>query len=237
MKYMAALKWILVYFVVTCLCLTVMLPAGTVKADGKTVSSSFAQKLDHSGSSQVILVKADHTKSFTGRLSLLEKENGNWIASIDNVPVVLGKNGINKQKEGDGKTPTGIFPLGTAFGSTAAPAGIKLAYKRTTKYHYWIDDPSSKDYNKWIHYTKDPLQKWKSFERLYQPLYKYAIVIGYNERPIKKGKGSAIFIHLWRSPEKPTAGCVAMSEQNLLTLLKALDKSKSPRIAIVAGSS
>ncbi|MNT94259.1 hypothetical protein D3C72_2359060 [compost metagenome] len=58
------------------------------------------------------------------------------------------------------------------------------------------------------------------------------MVIRYNDNPIIKGKGSAIFMHIWRSQDKPTAGCVAMSEVNLLKVMNRLDPKQSPVISI-----
>ena len=139
---------------------------------------------------------------------------------------VAGKNGfaINK-KEGDGKSPIGVFSFGTAFGSQVKPAKLKISYKKTTKYDFWIDDVKSTNYNKWITYKGDPNKKWNSFERMNHELYKYGVVINYNTDPIIKGKGSAIFLHKWRNENGKTAGCVATSEKNILTLLQ-LDRSK-----------
>ena len=54
---------------------------------------------------------------------------------------IVGKNGLTKnKKEGDGKSPIGMYSFGTAFGSQTKPANLKMTYKKTTKYDYWIDD-------------------------------------------------------------------------------------------------
>jgi L,D-peptidoglycan transpeptidase YkuD (ErfK/YbiS/YcfS/YnhG family) len=182
---------------------------------------------------QVIIVTTDYAKARNGKLFFYQKEKGKWKKVFSNIDVIVGKNGITeKKREGDGKTPVGIYPLGTAFGSVKKPSGIKIPYRQTTKYDYWIDDPSSKDYNKWIHYRGNPKTRWKSFERLNHPLYKYAVVIRYNDNLIVKGKGSAIFLHIWSRPSGYTLGCVAMSEKNLLKIIQTLDSKKNPVIVI-----
>jgi L,D-peptidoglycan transpeptidase YkuD (ErfK/YbiS/YcfS/YnhG family) len=182
---------------------------------------------------QVIIVTTDQAKARSGKLAFYQKENGKWKKVFSNIDVIVGKNGITeKKKEGDGKTPVGIYPLGTAFGNAKKPSGIKIPYRQTTKYDYWIDDPSSKDYNQWIHYRGNPSTRWKSFERLNHPLYKYAVVIRYNENPIIRGKGSAIFLHIWSRSSGYTLGCVAMSEKNLLKIIQTLDPKKNPVIVI-----
>ena len=63
-------------------------------------------------------------------------------------------------------------------------------------------------------------------------LYEYAVVIGYNTNPVVKGNGSAIFLHVWRGPEAPTAGCVALDRSDLVALLAWLDASRHPRVVM-----
>ncbi|MBI3618052.1 MAG: L,D-transpeptidase family protein, partial [Candidatus Omnitrophica bacterium] len=63
-------------------------------------------------------------------------------------------------------------------------------------------------------------------------LYKYAVVIEYNTDPAIPGMGSAIFLHVWRGANKPTAGCVAMAEIDLLRLLQWLDARQNPVILL-----
>lgn len=195
----------------------------------------YTKKIIPIPSSQVIVVKAQHKKSFKGTLSLREKIDGEWQTILSDIPVVLGRQGIDKTREGDGKTPTGVFAIGKSFGTAPRPEGLRLFYVQASKQDYWVDDADSLDYNRWIRYSGDPAKRWKSFERLHIPLYKYAIIIRYNMDPIiRKNRGSAIFIHIWSSPDKPTDGCVAMSEPNLLLLMTKLDPDKLPSIAISA---
>ncbi|MFC3802288.1 L,D-transpeptidase [Cohnella sp. GCM10012308] len=195
--------------------------------------ASWPYKAGLLGAEQVVVVEAKSLRAQTGVLSLREKQpDGRWTVVLSGIPVALGKNGIAKTKEGDGRTPSGVYPLGEAFGTASKPKGLKLQYRQTTKQDYWVDDPASADYNHWVTYSGNPDRKWHSFERLNQPLYKYAVVVRYNDAPIVPGRGSAIFLHLWRGADKPTAGCIAMSESNLLKLMAALDPAKSPAIAI-----
>ena len=83
-----------------------------------------------------------------------------------------------------------------------------------------MDDVGSVDYNKWMTTSKDPETLWKSFERLRINAYKYAMVIKYNTENTVVGAGSAIFLHIWVSKSTPTSGCVAMSKDNLLALMR-----------------
>ena len=132
--------------------------------------------------------------------------------------------------EGGMKSPVGIYSIGRAFGEVSKPSGVKLSYTKTSSHDYWIDDPSSADYNKWKVYSGDPHSKWKSFERLRIPQYKYAAVIEYNTYATVKGKGSAIFLHVWSGPYSPTAGCTAVPESSMLNLLRWMNPSQHPVI-------
>ena len=54
------------------------------------------------------------------------------------------------------------------------------------------------------------------------PLYDVIVVLGYNDNPALPGKGSAIFLHVARPDYSPTAGCVAFSRRDLVTILGLL---------------
>jgi L,D-peptidoglycan transpeptidase YkuD (ErfK/YbiS/YcfS/YnhG family) len=54
-------------------------------------------------------------------------------------------------------------------------------------------------------------------------LYKWGVVVRYNEGAVP-GDGSCIFLHVWRGPDSPTAGCTAMAEENLLSVLGWLER-------------
>ena len=180
---------------------------------------------------QMIMVEA----SRTGTSAILQryvKESGKWKKYSNPMQAVVGKNGIGKGKEGDARTPAGTYLFGTSFGWGNKPAGTVYPFKGVSKYDYWIDDVNSVDYNKWVYFKGDPNQRWQSFERLNHPLYKYAMVIRYNDNPIVKGAGSAIFLHIKSGSTKYTLGCVAVSEGDLISILKWLDSKKKPVIEI-----
>lgn len=181
--------------------------------------------------SQIVSAIGKKLNSTKVTIRTFEKRKGEWRRVFSEMKGIVGKNGFSKnKKEGDGKSPIGMYAFGTAFGSQTKPSSLKLPYKKATKYDYWIDDVKSKDYNKWVTYKGNPIKKWKSFERMNNELYKYGAVINYNSNPIIKGKGSAIFLHIWRNENGKTAGCVATSEKNVLTLLRWIDPKKNAHI-------
>jgi L,D-peptidoglycan transpeptidase YkuD (ErfK/YbiS/YcfS/YnhG family) len=174
------------------------------------------------------MVSAATRTSTQAKLRLYAKKNGLWSLYAGPYDCVLGRNGLDKQKEGDGRSPTGIYSLGTAFGTVSWPSGVAWPYRQTTSQDYWVDDVKSTDYNKWIRYSGDPYSRWQSFERLNISQYKYALVINYNLPTIVVGRGSAIFLHVWKGSGTSTSGCTALAADKVLAIQRWLDPAKNP---------
>ena len=49
--------------------------------------------------------------------------------------------------------------------------------------------------------------------------YDLIVVLDYNLKPVRKNKGSAIFLHIAKRKYSPTLGCVAVSKKNLKLIL------------------
>ena len=159
---------------------------------------------------------------------MYEKSGSSWDCVLESDGIV-GKNGVSdKSREGDYCTPKGIFPLGFAFGIPSVN-GLDIEYRQINGNCYWVDDPDSPLYNQW---TESSSITWNSAEHLidYPQAYKYAVVICYNMSPVIPGKGSAIFLHCMTGSY--TAGCVAVPEYDMLSILKRLDAGKEPIIVI-----
>lgn len=182
---------------------------------------------------QIILVVGNG--GYKATVSLYEKNNnGAWNRTISSNGYV-GKNGItDNKKEGDGKTPSGIYGIGTSFGIYNNP-GTNLPYRKVTKNDYWVDDSNSRYYNQWVDITKVD-KDWKSAEHLYSEkvAYKYSLVVNYNTENILPGKGSAIFLH--NSTGGYTAGCISIPENTLVSILKKLKPTAKIVIAKDANS-
>ena len=200
---------------------------------------------------QILLVSTDSWEASTGSLQRYEREQNSkgWKKAGDPISVSVGRSGLGwgrglhtippdhsgpVKKEGDGKAPAGIFSLGCAFGyAPEPPPGVKIPYRQTTVSDYFVDDVSSPDYNRWIHLPGEitlAKDRWKSFEKMRRDdlLYEFGAVINHNTTPTEPGAGSAIFLHVWKAPGSPTAGCTAMSRENMIKLLTWLDPDKHP---------
>ena len=83
----------------------------------------------------------------------------------------------------------------------------------------WCNDRKSKDNNKLINLPFN-----YSYEELFRKenIYDIVLVLNYNMSPIKKNRGSAIFIHIAKRDYKKTQGCVAVKKLALLKILKEI---------------
>lgn len=137
----------------------------------------------------------------------------------------VGPAGFSASKrEGDGATPVGVFPLRSGFyrpDRVTLPA-TALPMQPLTPALGWCDDPAHPAYN-----TLVTLPFAASHERLWREDHVYDIVIplGYNDGgagPIQLGAGSAIFFHLAHPDFRPTEGCIAIAQADMLQLLPQL---------------
>ena len=141
----------------------------------------------------------------------------------------IGKKGLNlKKREGDHCTPIGVFKIGKVYyrpDRVRKPITV-LKTETIKKNTGWCDDPYSKNYNKEI-----ILNKKNRGEKLFRKnnIYDILIVIEYNTKKIRPFKGSAIFIHLTKN-YSPTKGCIALKKNDLLILLKIIDKKSKIKI-------
>jgi len=189
--------------------------------------------IDTAVTQQILEVVASGKNTFEATVTAWTYTGNTWHKAFGPWPAVIGRNGLapsGEKREGDGRTPSGIYAIGTAFGA-AEKFDTGLAYQQTTDDDIWIDDSASIQYNRWVKLPTDAT----SYEKMRRDdgLYDLGAVIEYNTDPVAPGYGSAIFIHIWRdNGQKPTAGCVALERKHLQDLLKWLKKTHSPAILI-----
>lgn len=135
----------------------------------------------------------------------------------------LGKGGLcpaEDKREGDGRTPVGVFPLRhLMYRPDRWPVAPETALpvQALTPQDGWCDDPADRAYNRPV-----PLPYAASHELLWrdEAVYDLIIDLGYNDDPPQPGRGSAIFLHIAREGYSPTEGCVALSREDLAWLLR-----------------
>ena len=165
----------------------------------------------------------------------LERKRGKWNIAIGPIRASIGRSGFalpENKIEGDGKTPLGLYDLGQLY-SYEANVDTKLPFQQVDSLDKWIDDSSSKDYNKYLRGETSA----KSFEylKLNGIDYKYCMVIEYNTQPVVKGKGSAIFFHVANETYSPTAGCVAIAEKDMVQFLNWFKPNKKKAMLVIGG--
>jgi len=196
---------------------------------------------------QLVVVKTANWDTLQGKLQRYQRKNSHstWKPVGNSWVIVVGKNGLGwgnkmvsayalpgpKKQEGDNKSPAGIFPLGTSFGFTdQASPKTKLDYYQIKNDTVCVDDTHSKYYGHIVESNKVTKDDWNSGEQMHQiyPFYKHGLVVDYNVTNPTLGAGSCIFMHIWKSNQKGTAGCTAMPEPAVKQLIAWLDKDKYP---------
>ncbi|HML31036.1 MAG TPA: L,D-transpeptidase family protein [Hyphomicrobium sp.] len=139
------------------------------------------------------------------------------------VPCALGRSGIRALKrEGDGATPRGRFPVRHVFYKLDAPRPRSIfPLSPIRRSDGWCDSPPDANYNRPV-----KLPYGASAEHLWRGdgLYDVVAVLGYNDVPRVRNRGSAIFIHVARQNFEPTEGCIALRAQDLRRLLSRLPR-------------
>ncbi len=220
---------LIVLFVILSLSACLFRPSAS-KLNPDALFSSLENKIGKSY--QVILVTTSKSFFFSEqKVYTMEKINNQWKSVFEPFDAVIGKNGfaeLGEKREGDGKTPSGIYPLKITFGYDES-IKTKMPYRQALAGDLWVDDVNADDYNRWV--KKEKTQA-KSYEKMKRDdnFYKYGIVIEYNTKPVIKGYGSAIFFHVWGGENITTEGCVAVSEESIIKILEWLDPKAEPLI-------
>lgn len=172
--------------------------------------------------------------------------------SVDNGDLLDSEKVNGRRKvEGDGTGPIGLFTIEGGFGLKSSNAiesqladygaspGDTIPYRQIIPGSQWVS--TAENYNQWIdggrHAVREDLH---SIAR--SGLYEYGLVLGYNGADMFDGRraseyppgqaqykgGSAIFGHVWRGPGVPTAGCTAMSRENMIKVMATLQRSQNP---------
>ena len=172
-------------------CASASTQAGTFKSDALARST------------QMIVVTTSDWNAVEGRLQRYERAtvHEKWRPVGDPISIVVGKNGLGwgigviatddsnirsasdpVKREGDGKSPAGVFALGTAFGYASEPLrGLKMPYLNLTPSIECVDDPGSKYYNRIVDRSVVAAD-WNSSEHMRNAgeSYRWGIVVDHN---------------------------------------------------------
>lgn len=202
---------------------------------------------------QLVVVLTPNWDAPQGRLARFERDASSaWRPVGASFPVMVGRSGSAwglgvhapqadgpQKAEGDGRAPAGVFAIGTAFGYGDS-AATRLVYAPMQREHWCIDVPGSPLYNrivdtrevgpKAIEGSTEPMRR--DLHKEGDPRYRLGFVIEHNAAGADRA-GSCIFAHLWKGPDVPTAGCTAMADADMASLLGWLDPAATPRFVLL----
>jgi L,D-peptidoglycan transpeptidase YkuD (ErfK/YbiS/YcfS/YnhG family) len=194
---------------------------------------------------QMIVVTTIDWNADHGILRTFERKEGRWLMVKGATPVTIGKAGAGwglglhpqqhagpSKREGDNRSPAGVFRIGEAFGY-AAHADTAMPYRPLSASDWCVDVSASPQYNRIVDAevvgaaavkgASEPMRRDLHFDG--DQRYRQGFVIEHNP-DARPRAGSCIFAHLWKSPTAATAGCTAMTPaamQSLLAWLKPQD--------------
>lgn len=201
---------------------------------------------------QLVVVTTGGWDDTQGQLQTYVRDGKGWKPAAQPVAVAIGKHGSAwgdglfpaqkagpQKREGDGRSPAGIYGIGEAFGY-AASVDTRLKYRQMQASSWCIDVPDSPFYNQIVDEREvGALGVEGASEHMRLDLhndgdvrYRQGFVIQHNPRATP-GAGSCIFAHLWRTPGEATAGCTAMAPATMEALQAWLDPKKHPLFVLL----
>lgn len=201
-----------------------------------TPESASPRQLKNLKGAQAIIVTAPKYGATNATITAYTRSASGWHVAYGPWPGYVGAKGIappGEKREGDGRTPTGTFGFDYMFGVEPDP-GVKFEFRRITGTNIvWVEDSNSPYYNEWVDVNEHP--EAAGNDNMYKPgVYNYGAVINYNTKDRTPGLGSGIFLHIEHN--RPTAGCVSLTQDRVVTLLKWLDPNAAPSIVIGVAS-
>jgi len=202
-------------------------------------------------SGQVLVAIAKDWDSDKALLWAMDRTEDGWApAFAEPVEVLLGRNGLAwgrgvepvkapgdpVKKEGDRRTPAGLYKIGRIYGEAVRlPGGSSYPYRQVGRWDAWVDDLKNPYYNR--HYIAKPGKVPPWFEsqrmRLGDAAYEFRIEVRHNADPPVPGYGSAIFFHIRRGEDRPSSGCTVMTRANLLKVIGWLKEDRNPHYVIL----
>ena len=228
-----------------------MLAAFAILAPGCASLPAPRSALPWSNAQQVVVVVTPDWNASHGTLHAYGRVDGKWRQVGESEPVTVGRNGSAwglglhpdpkkhpqpgpQKREGDGRSPAGVFGIGDAFGY-AQHADTALPYDAMQASHYCMDVSGSPLYNRIVDAqavgaeavagSTEPMRL--DLHSAGDQRYRLGFVIEHNPQA-RRDAGSCIFAHLWRTPAESTAGCTAMADPAMARLLAWLRPDRHP---------
>lgn len=192
------------------------------------------------GTRQAILVTTRSETASSGELRRYRRGAGGFAQAGGAIAIRIGAAGFGRgrglpvgaalaalpeKREGDRRSPAGVFRLGVSFGPGARGPG-SWPWRQTDARDRFVDDPTSPHYNTWQRAPTRGRPRWRSAEDLSR--YSLGLVVEHNTSPVRAGAGSAIFLHATPSLRAPSVGCTVMAERDLIALLRWLRPEDRP---------
>lgn len=201
-------------------------------------------------SNQVVLGLTEGWDSSHVTLQIFQREGDAWTPVSTSWKGRLGRNGSSwgrgahpaqegrQKKEGDGRSPAGVFYIGGVWGyADTCQKNPLLPYKKITSRDLWVEDSKSPYYNQHLVLNKEPSTTWEKEAQMRQGDHAHSLkmFIAHNAPPkAVPGQGSAIFFHIWRGGgSKATAGCTTMEEKKLRSLIASIDPRANPTYVLL----
>lgn len=222
---------------------------GLVLSIGASLASGAKHPSALMQSRQVLVVTTPDWQSVTGTVQRYERRRTSepWRKVGEPIAVVVGKGGMGwgdgllavpgheatdpLKHEGDGRSPAGVFSVGTTFGyAPDKPSAWTMPYLPLTPATECVDDRDSKSYNQIVERTS-ATPDWRSSEHMQSEgvYYKWGAVVEQNPEG-RPGDGSCVFLHVWDGSGQGTSGCTAMAKPDLETVLGWLKPDDNPML-------
>ena len=225
--------------------------AFAILASGCANVSTPGSTLPWGNAQQIVVVVTPDWNADHGMLGTYERVQGKWRQVGEREPVMVGRKGSAwglglhpdpgtgpqagpLKREGDGRSPAGVFGIGDAFGY-ARQADTALPYDAMQASHYCMDVSGSPLYNRIVDAravgaeavagSTEPMRL--DLHAAGDQRYRLGFVIEHNPQA-RRDAGSCIFAHLWRKPTESTAGCTAMDDPTMTRLLAWLRPDRHP---------
>lgn len=206
-----------------------------------------ASSLPWQDARQLVLVTTADWNTDHGQLRTYARDGDGWRQVQPTAPVTIGRNGAGwglglnppqtggpVKREGDNRSPAGVFRIGEAFGY-AAQGATALPYRALTVSDWCVDVSGAAHYNRIVDAnvvgagavqgSTEPMRR--DLHANGDQRYRLGFMIEHNQQAAPAG-GSCIFAHLWKSPTAPTAGCTAMASATMDALLAWLKPQEHP---------